>query len=88
MLKPIADSNSSYGGHYGGIGGNSGFAASFSGSSGGGFSGFSSGGSSRSSGGAPSPEVNTLLGLFIVAGTVAYIKRRRGDETVAEAAAA
>ncbi len=72
-LRTNVDGNLSYVGHtFGGISGSSGFTASFYGSS--------SGPSSISSGGAPSPEVNTLLGFFIVAGTVAYIKRRRGDE--------
>ena len=36
------------------------------------------------SGNAPSPEVNTMLGFLIVAGTVAFIKRRRGTEAEAE----
>ena len=86
--RSVSDANSSNGGHtYGVVSGNSGFAAS-SGASGGGFSGFSSGGSSRSSGGAPTPEVDTLLGVFIVGGTMAYIRRRRSDEAAAEAAAA
>ena len=72
-FKANTDGASSYGGHtYGGISGNSGFAASLFGPSG--------GGSSPSSGGAPSPEVDTVVGFVIVAVTVAYIRRRRGDE--------
>ena len=47
-----------------------------------------SGSSSPSSGGAPSPEVNTLLGFLVVAGTVAFIKRRHGDKVAAENAVA
>lgn len=35
------------------------------------------GGSGGSSGGAPSPEVNTILGLAMAAGTVAFLRRRR-----------
>ena len=42
------------------------------------------GGGGGSSGGAPSPEVNTVIGFLIVAGTVAFIKRRRGDKAEAE----
>ena len=40
--------------------------------------------SSSSSGGAPSPEVNTLLGFILIAGTVAFIKRRQHDEAATE----
>lgn len=40
-----------------------------------------------SSGGAPSPEVNTLLGFLIVAGTVVFVKRRRGNKAEVENAA-
>ena len=36
---------------------------------------------------APSPEVNTLVGFLVVAGTVAFIKRRRGDKAEVENAA-
>lgn len=41
---------------------------------------FGSGGGSQgggNSGGAPSPEVNALLGLALAGGTVAYLKRRK-----------
>ena len=38
--------------------------------------------------GAPSPEIDTLLGFLVVAGTVAFIKRRRGGKAEAEDAAA
>ena len=38
-------------------------------------------------GDAPSPEVSTLLGFLVVAGTIAFIKRRRGDKAEAEDAA-
>ncbi len=39
----------------------------------------SSGGSSPSTGSAPSPEVNALLGFLVVGGTVAFLKRRRRE---------
>lgn len=37
----------------------------------------SGGGSSGNTGGAPSPEVNATLGLILVGGTVAFLRRRR-----------
>ena len=37
---------------------------------------------------APSPEVNTLVGFLVVAGTVVFIKRRRGTKAKAEDATA
>ncbi len=96
VVRSVPDAASSFGAlTYGGLGGKSGFAAggsggggSAGGSSAGGFSagGFSAGGSSNS-GDAPSPEVGTLLGCFILAGTLAYVRRRRRDGTVTEAAA-
>ena len=57
--------------------------ASTSYSSGGSVFEFSSGGGgSQNSGGAPSPEVNAGLGLILVGGTVAFLRRRRGSRTV------
>ena len=51
--------------------------------------GNSPGGShSPSSGGAPSPEVNTLVGFLVVAGTMVFVKRRRDTKAEAEAATA
>jgi len=41
------------------------------------FSFGSGGGSSGNTGGAPSPEVNATLGLMLVGGTVALLRRRR-----------
>ena len=49
------------------------------GSSGGGSSGGGSSGGG-SSGNAPSPEVNTLVGLLVAAGTAAFLRRRRGGQ--------
>lgn len=37
----------------------------------------SAGGSSANTGGAPTPEVNATLGLILVGGTVAFLRRRR-----------
>ncbi|SDO64043.1 PEP-CTERM protein-sorting domain-containing protein [Methylobacterium phyllostachyos] len=44
------------------------------------FSFGSGGGSSGNTGGAPSPEANTILSLLLVGGTVAFLRRRRNDE--------
>jgi len=50
-------------------------AGNFAGSS---FSfGFGGGGSGGNTGGAPSPEVNAVLSLILVGGTVAFLRRRR-----------
>lgn len=38
----------------------------------------SGGGASHASGGAPSPEINALLGLLLAGGTVALLRRRTG----------
>lgn len=49
-----------------------------SGSSSGSLFDFGSGGSSsHSSGGAPSPEVNAILGLMLAGSTVAFLRRRK-----------
>lgn len=44
--------------------------------------GIGGGGSNQgggNSGGAPSPEVNAMLGLVLAGGVVAYLKRRKND---------
>lgn len=47
---------------------------------------FSASASSGSSGGVPTPEVNTLVGIALAGGSVAFLRRRRGNRTMKAAA--
>lgn len=48
---------------------------------------FSAGPSGGNSGGAPAPELGTLLGLTLAGGTLAFMRRRRGEPSVQPLAA-